>query len=95
MKYGFFSCLQPLTDFSGNKCKRCGFYEEDTIKSDDVFDEWEFCPSDFMATKGKYTREKEKEFKATFLCPDCKSVASCEFFVFFTQKLFLFLSIFT
>ncbi|XP_044472666.1 uncharacterized protein LOC123201295 [Mangifera indica] len=67
---------QPLTDFSGNKCKRCGFYEEDTIKSDDVFDEWEFCPSDFMATKGKYTREKEKEFKATFLCPDCKSVAS-------------------
>ncbi|KAJ0087935.1 hypothetical protein Patl1_31975 [Pistacia atlantica] len=67
---------QPLTDFSGQKCKRCGFYEEDMIKSDDVFDEWEFCPSDFKATKGKYVREKKKEFKATFLCPECKSEAS-------------------
>ncbi|XP_044485300.1 uncharacterized protein LOC123210864 isoform X2 [Mangifera indica] len=71
---------QPLTDFSGQKCKRCGFYEADMVKSDDVYDEWEFCPSDFAASKGKYTRDKKKEFKAAFLCLGCKPEASsCRF----------------
>ncbi|VFQ94812.1 unnamed protein product [Cuscuta campestris] len=62
---------QPLTHLLDKKCKRCGFYEEDTIKSDDVFDEWEFCASEFTSADGKYTHFKEKEFNATFLCPDC------------------------
>ncbi|OVA18226.1 hypothetical protein BVC80_1835g658 [Macleaya cordata] len=62
---------QPLTEFVNKKCKRCGFYEKDTLKTDDIFDEWEFCPSDFMAPDGKYVRFKDKEFNATFLCPQC------------------------
>lgn len=62
---------QPLTELSDQKCKRCGFYEKDNLKSDDVYDEWELCPSDFR--DGKYTREKEKEFNATFLCGQCHS----------------------
>ncbi|KAF1898013.1 hypothetical protein Lal_00032775 [Lupinus albus] len=52
-----------------------GLYEEDRLLSDDVFDEWEFCPSDFTATYGKYVRVKEKEFNATFLCSECLSLA--------------------
>ncbi|GAV64993.1 hypothetical protein CFOL_v3_08508 [Cephalotus follicularis] len=68
---------QPLTEFPGTKCKRCGLYEKDTIKTDDTFDEWEFCPSDFDAD-GKYNRVKAKEFNATFLCVQCvpKAAAS-------------------
>ncbi|KAI6675000.1 hypothetical protein NL676_002906 [Syzygium grande] len=62
---------QPLTEFSNEKCKRCGFYEEDTLKSDDTFEEWEFCPSDFSSSDGRYTRINDKEFTATFLCPQC------------------------
>ncbi|XP_057438400.1 uncharacterized protein LOC130730408 [Lotus japonicus] len=62
---------QPLTDFPSKKCKRCGLYEKDPILSDDVFDEWELCPSDFAAPDGKYSLFKEKEFNATFLCPEC------------------------
>lgn len=63
---------QPMTDFSGDHiCKRCGFYEKDTLKQDDLFDEWEFCPSDFK--DGKYTRVKEMELSVTFLCPKCNS----------------------
>ncbi|MED6174269.1 hypothetical protein PIB30_067513 [Stylosanthes scabra] len=65
---------QPLTNFSSKKCKRCGFYEEDSIKSDDVFDEWEFCPSDFTISNGEYIRFRENEFNATFLCPECLSI---------------------
>ncbi|KAK7345631.1 hypothetical protein VNO77_16239 [Canavalia gladiata] len=65
---------QPLSNFSSKKCKRCGLYEEDSITSDDVFDEWEFCPSDFTARDGEYIRFKEKEFNATFLCPECLSL---------------------
>ncbi|KAL9429166.1 hypothetical protein AB3S75_031052 [Citrus x aurantiifolia] len=64
---------QPLTEFLGTKCKRCGLYEEDTFNSDDVFDEWEFCPGDFADNDGKYIRKTKKEFDATFLCPKCKS----------------------
>jgi hypothetical protein len=60
-----------LTEFISRKCKRCGFYEEDSILSDDVFDEWELCPSDFAAPDGKYLHFKEKEFNATFMCPEC------------------------
>ncbi|KAH1070526.1 hypothetical protein AAZX31_03G156900 [Glycine max] len=63
---------QPLTNFSGKKCKRCGIYEED-IFSDDVFDEWELCPSDFTTPDGRYAHFKEKEFNASFLCPECLS----------------------
>ncbi|KAK4349067.1 hypothetical protein RND71_031822 [Anisodus tanguticus] len=63
---------QPLTELEEKKCKRCGIYEKDSfIKPDDVFDEWEFCASDFTNPDGKYIHFKEKEFNATFLCPDC------------------------
>ncbi|KAL6998269.1 hypothetical protein U1Q18_008395 [Sarracenia purpurea var. burkii] len=61
---------QPLTEFSNKKCKRCGFYEEDFLKSD-VFDEWEFCPSDFTNPDGRYNHFKDKELNATFLCSEC------------------------
>ncbi|CAK7341755.1 unnamed protein product [Dovyalis caffra] len=69
---------QPLTEFMSAKCKRCGFYEEDKIKSDDVFDEWEFCPSDFADSDGKYKRINPKEFDATFLCPQCVPISAAE-----------------
>lgn len=62
---------QPLTNLTDKKCKRCGFYEHDAILSDDVFDEWEFCASDFTRSDGKYVRHKDKEFNATFLCLEC------------------------
>ncbi|CAL5193966.1 unnamed protein product [Lathyrus oleraceus] len=62
---------QPMTEFIGRKCKRCGFYEKDSILNDDEFDEWELCPSDFSAPDGNYVHFKEKEFNATFLCPEC------------------------
>ncbi|KAK6126053.1 hypothetical protein DH2020_040167 [Rehmannia glutinosa] len=65
---------QPLTELRDVKCKRCGFYEKDAIKSDE-FDEWEFCASDFTRSDGKYVHFREKEFNATFLCPDCVSLA--------------------
>ncbi|XP_014496383.1 uncharacterized protein LOC106758014 [Vigna radiata var. radiata] len=65
---------QPLTNFSGKKCKRCGFYEEDKILYDDVFDEWELCPSDFTAPDGRYIHFKENEFNASFLCSDCLNI---------------------
>ncbi|KAI3887461.1 hypothetical protein MKX03_033556 [Papaver bracteatum] len=62
---------QPMTEFVNKKCKRCGFYEKNIIMSDDVFDEWEFCPSDFKAPDGVYVRLKDKEVSATFYCPEC------------------------
>ncbi|KAK6943736.1 hypothetical protein RJ641_024838 [Dillenia turbinata] len=58
--------------FSRQKCKRCGIYEKDTLKSDDTFDEWEFCPSDFSS----YAHFKDKEFNATFLCAQCVPLES-------------------
>ncbi|XP_058098964.1 uncharacterized protein LOC131243548 [Magnolia sinica] len=64
---------QPLTELPNDKCKRCGLYEKDSIKSDDVFDEWELCPDDFVAPDGIYLRSKEKEFNATLSCPQCVS----------------------
>ncbi|KAL5067936.1 hypothetical protein RYX36_018823 [Vicia faba] len=65
---------QVLTNFSSTKCKWCGLYEEDSITSGDVYDEWEFCPSEFTAPRGEYVKFKEKQFNATFLCPDCLSL---------------------
>ncbi|XP_051130182.1 uncharacterized protein LOC127250800 [Andrographis paniculata] len=67
---------QPLTELQDNKCKRCGIYEKDTLKSDDVFDEWEFCASDFTSSDGKYIHYKDKELNATFLCPECVPLGS-------------------
>lgn len=61
---------QPLAELADNKCKRCGFYEMDNVKSDDVFDEWEFCRDDFV--DGSYVHFKDKEFNATFTCSACK-----------------------
>ncbi|XVE76285.1 hypothetical protein DITRI_Ditri12bG0159800 [Diplodiscus trichospermus] len=65
---------QPLIELESKKCKRCGFYEKDTIKSDDVFHEWEFCASDFKTPDGKYVLFKEKELNVTFRCPECTSL---------------------
>lgn len=67
---------QPLTVFPSKKCKRCGFYEEDNFNSDDVFEEWEFCPSDFNVPDGKFIQFKDKEFNATFLCSECTAFAN-------------------
>ncbi|PIN03874.1 hypothetical protein CDL12_23592 [Handroanthus impetiginosus] len=67
---------QPLTELQDTKCKRCGLYEEDTFKSDDVFDEWELCASDFTESDGKYVHFKDRELNATFLCPDCVQLGS-------------------
>ncbi|RLN40269.1 hypothetical protein C2845_PM01G11390 [Panicum miliaceum] len=64
---------QPLTELPEKKCKRCGVYEEDTFKPADVFDEWEMCSSDFK--DGKYTRLKENQFNATFICLNCTASA--------------------
>eukprot|EP00243_Klebsormidium_subtile_P003140 TRINITY_DN16306_c0_g1_i1.p1 TRINITY_DN16306_c0_g1~~TRINITY_DN16306_c0_g1_i1.p1 ORF type:complete len:283 (+),score=39.16 TRINITY_DN16306_c0_g1_i1:115-963(+) len=61
---------QPLTTLPALKCKRCGFYEADTIKSDDVFGEWELCPLDFTAD-GSLSKLVEGEFMASFYCKDC------------------------
>lgn len=72
--------FQPLTELLDKKCKRCGFYEADTFKPDDIFDEWELCPDDFEAPNGKYIRLTQEEFNATFLCPECiKKVDPCEY----------------
>lgn len=67
-----------MTEFTSLKCKRCGFYEKDDFKSDDVFDEWEFCPSDFAGSDGKNERIIHGEFDATFLCPQCVPLAAGE-----------------
>ncbi|KAB2046589.1 hypothetical protein ES319_D01G245600v1 [Gossypium barbadense] len=71
-------CFQPLTELKSKKCKRCGFYEKDKFKSDDVFDEWEFCASDFKAN-GKYILFKEKELNVTFDCEECTSLPAGTF----------------
>ncbi|GER43494.1 fructose-1 6-bisphosphatase [Striga asiatica] len=61
---------QPLTEFKDKKCKRCGFYEKDAIKTV-IFDEWELCPADFKSPGGKYFHFKAGEFNASFLCSEC------------------------
>lgn len=65
--------FQPLTEFPNKKCKRCGFYAKHTIKSDGVFGEWEFCPTDFTRPDGKYIYSVDKEVNATFICEECVS----------------------
>ncbi|PKU67442.1 uncharacterized protein LOC110102413 isoform X1 [Dendrobium catenatum] len=60
---------QPLAELPDKKCKRCGFYELNREKSDDVFDEWDLCPDEFLA--GNYVHYKEKEFNASFTCTNC------------------------
>ncbi|XP_020571668.1 uncharacterized protein LOC110018644 isoform X3 [Phalaenopsis equestris] len=60
---------QPIAGFPDKKCKRCGLYELDRLKSDDVFDEWELCPDEFL--EGNYVHYKQKEFNATFACTEC------------------------
>lgn len=70
--------FQPLTEFTSKKCKRCGFYEKDHIKFDDVYDEWEFCPDDFSPHDGHYIHNKSKEFNATFFCNDCVKKGSVD-----------------
>ncbi|OAY74268.1 hypothetical protein ACMD2_01494 [Ananas comosus] len=60
---------QPLTELPDKKCKRCGIYEKDNLKPDDVYDEWELCADDFV--DGKYIHFKDNEFNATFICPGC------------------------
>ncbi|KAL3623016.1 hypothetical protein CASFOL_031832 [Castilleja foliolosa] len=63
---------QPLTQIQDKKCKRCGIYEKDPIKTVEL-DEWELCPSDFTSD-GKYIHFKEREFNATLQCPECVSL---------------------
>jgi hypothetical protein len=64
--------VQPLTTLHGEKCKRCGIYEQDTVKSDDVFFEEELCPSAFAnSSDGRLVLFKEKELNVTLVCPDC------------------------
>ncbi|KAH7656861.1 Concanavalin A-like lectin/glucanase domain-containing protein [Dioscorea alata] len=65
---------QPLTELDNKKCKRCGLYEMDSIKSDDIFDEWELCPDEFI--NGEYEHIKDMEFIATFICNECKPVVN-------------------
>lgn len=43
-----------------------------------MFEEWEFCPSDFTVPDGKFIRFKDKEFNATFLCSECTAFANGE-----------------
>ncbi|RRT51278.1 hypothetical protein B296_00045165 [Ensete ventricosum] len=71
---------QPLTELPGKKCKRCGLYEFDTIKSDDVFDEWDLCLDDFI--NGISIHYKAKEFNATLLCEDCQVATGKKFPLF-------------
>nr|CAD1828762.1 unnamed protein product [Ananas comosus var. bracteatus] len=64
---------EPLTELPNTKCKRCGLYEKDNLKSDDVYDEWELCPDEFV--HGKYTHFKDNEFNATFICLACSAAS--------------------
>ncbi|KAH7442464.1 hypothetical protein KP509_03G090200 [Ceratopteris richardii] len=63
---------QPLTELEDTKCKRCGLYEEDRIKHDDVFDEWELCPVQFSPEpEGRYHHFKDNELNMTLSCYSC------------------------
>eukprot|EP00246_Nothoceros_aenigmaticus_P001497 TRINITY_DN12003_c0_g1_i1.p1 TRINITY_DN12003_c0_g1~~TRINITY_DN12003_c0_g1_i1.p1 ORF type:complete len:254 (-),score=41.40 TRINITY_DN12003_c0_g1_i1:698-1459(-) len=69
--------FQPLTSLIGLKCKRCGFYEEDQWKRDDVFYEWELCPSSFKAApENRFSSSQEKELDISLLCPGCHPEAA-------------------
>jgi hypothetical protein len=78
------SCVQPIVTLVGKKCKRCGLYEKDAVKSDDTFDQWELCPLDFSPSpEGLYSRLKEKEFNLTLSCPNCSKHNRPYIFLFF------------
>ncbi|ESQ40178.1 hypothetical protein EUTSA_v10016063mg [Eutrema salsugineum] len=64
-----------MTEISGEKCKRCGIYEQGSLVSAKEFDEWELCPSDFSASQ-IYMHFKEKEMNATFVCHGCAKLES-------------------
>uniref|UniRef100_M4CZC6 DUF7953 domain-containing protein n=1 Tax=Brassica campestris TaxID=3711 RepID=M4CZC6_BRACM len=64
-----------IPEISGEKCKRCGIYEQGSLISDKEFDEWELCPSDFSASQ-IYMHFKEKEINATFVCHGCAKLDS-------------------
>ncbi|XP_010543340.1 PREDICTED: uncharacterized protein LOC104816298 isoform X2 [Tarenaya hassleriana] len=66
---------QPLTEIHSEKCKRCGFYEEGSVISDNQLDEWEFCPSDFSPDQ-VYVHVKDNEMNATFSCHGCTQFSS-------------------
>ncbi|CAN8297819.1 unnamed protein product [Cochlearia groenlandica] len=66
---------QPMTEISGEKCKRCGIYEQGSLISDKEFDVWELCPSDFSASQ-IYMHFKDKEMNATFVCHGCAKLDS-------------------
>ncbi|VVB12981.1 unnamed protein product [Arabis nemorensis] len=66
---------QPMTEIGGEKCKRCGIYEQGSLVSDKEFDEWEVCPTDFSASQ-IYMHFKENEINATFVCHGCAKVES-------------------
>lgn len=78
--------LQPLTVLPEKKCKRCGVYKLDILK-DDVFDEWELCPADFV--NGNYGHFKAKEFNATFRCPLCTASETGEWARFLNSFILL------
>nr|CAB86026.1 putative protein [Arabidopsis thaliana] len=59
-----------MTGIGGEKCKRCGIYEQGSLVSDKEFDVWEVCPTDFSASQ-VYMHFKEKEINATFVCHGC------------------------
>ncbi|KAE8676479.1 magnesium chelatase subunit [Hibiscus syriacus] len=65
---------QPVTELDAKKCKRCGFYENYVIKLDYVYEEWEFCASDFKAPLGKYILFKKHQLNATFHCQECATL---------------------
>lgn len=67
------SHLQPLTSLTGPKCKRCGFYEEDKWKNDDVFHEWELCPSLFSpAPDNRQAIFHTHELNVSLICLGCR-----------------------
>lgn len=52
-----------------------------------MFDEWEFCASDFTSD-GKYIRFKDNEVNATFSCPKCTPSSTGQFSQWFTYRKF-------
>eukprot|EP00897_Mesotaenium_endlicherianum_P007968 jgi/Mesen1/719/ME001096S10748 len=66
--------FQPLTALEGKRCKRCGFFEADKLKPDDVYEEWELCPLNFSPPPAPlHVRYAPRQFNATFRCPECNA----------------------
>eukprot|EP00899_Mesostigma_viride_P008944 jgi/Mesvir1/18050/Mv09367-RA.1 len=69
---------QPVANLSVNApCIHCGFLEEDTIKTDDVFGHFQLCRPDFKrglgghVEKGWAIQSRVDEFTASFSCMEC------------------------